>query len=286
MAGRVLVLGAGGLVGGALVRTGRVVGLDHAALDICDAEAVARALELHAPAAVINAAAQARVDLAEQEPERAWAVNAEAPGQLARLCAARGVRLVHLSTDYVLDEEGPGRLDEATPPRPRSTYARGKLAGEQAALEAGAVAVRVQWVYDPIHPGFFSRALAALDEGRPLRLVTDQRGSPTPAELLAPALLRAAEPGPAGLFHLATAGEATPWSWIAAAARLLDLPFGAEPVTRAELGGAWRPACSLLDSGRFARAFGLALPDWEEALARVLALRPPALSRRSRSRPR
>ncbi len=282
MGGSVLVLGAGGLVGSALVRTGRVYGLDRAALDITDPEAVASALDTLAPSAVINAAAQARVDEAEREPARAWRVNAQAPAALASACAERGIRLVHLSTDYVLDSEAPGRLDERTPPRPRSVYAASKRAGEEEALQHGAVVVRIQWVYAPGHAGFFTRSLRALADGAPLKLVVDQVGSPTPAELLAPALLRAAEPGPTGLYHLATTGEATPWTWIAAAAALLGLPFAAEPLTRATLGGAHRPARSLLDSARFNTTFGVGLPDWEEGLRQVLGAAPrPPLSPRA-----
>ncbi len=277
MAGSVLVLGAGGLVGSALVRAGQTLGRTRAQLDITDPRALEAALDEIQPRSVINAAAQARVDEAERDPGESERVNALAPATLARLCRARGLRLVHLSTDYVLDHEGPGRLSEDVPPRPRSAYARAKLAGEQAALAEGAVVVRVQWVYDPIHPGFFSRSIQRLARGETLRLVVDQLGSPTPAALLAPALLRAAEPGPTGLFHLATQGEASPWTWIAAAAQRLGLPLRAEPLTRAELGGAYRPARSLLDSARFRSAFGLALPDWEQALDEVLALRPPPL---------
>ncbi len=264
-----LVTGAGGLVGSALVAAGGVVGLDRAALDVTDPEAVARALDRWRPAAVINAAAQAGVDRAEREPERTFAVNAEAPGRLARLCRERGVALVHLSTDYVLDgPDRPGlRLDEDTPPRPRSTYARSKLAGERAALAEGATVVRVQWVYALDRPGFLRRSLLAMRRGEAVRLVTDQVGSPTPATVVARALLRvAADPRP-GLFHLACGGETTAWGWVEAAAERLGVPFRARPVTRAELGGAWRPARSCLDTARFARTWGEPPPRWEAALA-------------------
>lgn len=265
----ILVLGAGGLVGAALARQPSTVGLERAALDLRDPLAVARALDLYAPQAVLNAAARANVDGAERDPDDYFTTNGTAVGALARACRARGVRLVHLSTDYVLDHAS-GPLTEDLPAAPRSTYARTKLLGEQLALEAGAVVVRVQWVYHSGHAGFFTRSLRALAAGQPLRLVTDQRGCPTPADLLAPALLRAARGGPTGLFHLATTGEATPWDWIAAAAQALDLPFRASPALRADLGGAWRPARSCLDCTRFAAAFGLRLPDWETALVDAL----------------
>lgn len=267
--GNILVLGAGGLVGSALARLPGTVGRTRAQLDLRDADAVARALDRLRPAAVINAAARANVDGAERDPEDYRLTNGTAVGALARACATAGVRLVHLSTDYVLDADLPW-LTEDLPPTPRSTYARTKRLGEELALEAGAVVVRVQWVYHPGHPGFFTRCMRALFEGQTLSLVTDQVGCPTPAHLLAPALVVAARGGPRGLFHLATSGEATPWTWIAAGAAHLGLTLVANPVERAALGGAWRPARSCLHSGRFAAAFGVTLPPWQAALATAL----------------
>ena len=274
MDGPVLVLGAGGLVGGALAAREGVVGLTRAACDLTDIAAVTGALDRLAPAAVINAAAQAGVDRADREAAWSFEVNGHAVGRLARECASRGVRLVHLSTDDVLDEDGPGRLLESTPAAPKSIYARSKLLGEQLALDSGAVVVRVQWVYRPGAPGFFSRTLEALARGEEVALVTDQVGSPTPTDVLAPALLAAAAGAQLGLFHFACAGEATPWTWIATAAACRGLPLRARPTTRAALGGAWRPARSCLDATRFAETFGVEAPDWEGALRAAMAERP------------
>jgi len=270
----ILVTGARGLLGSALVRAGpaSVVGLGHAELDLTDAAGVAQALDRLRPQAVINAAAQAGVDRAEQAVEQTQAVNHHAVAALARACRQRGIRLLHIGTDYSLrGPDEPGRyLEEDQPPDPQGVYATSKSAGEQAALAEGAVVVRVQWVYHPGHPGFFTRSLQALAQGAPLRLVTDQVGAPTPAALLAPALLHAALGGPTGLFHLACQGETTPWGWIQAAAAHLGLPWRAQPILRASLGGAPRPARSVLDSRRFATTFGLQLPDWRQALVQVL----------------
>lgn len=270
MAGPTIATGAGGLLGRALVEAG-AVGLARRDLDICDRDAVERALDALRPAAVVNAAAQAGVDLADREPERTWQTNTTAVGDLARSCQERGIRLVHLSTDYVLDNSAADLLRESEPPNPRSTYARSKLAGEALALAAGAVVVRVQWVYRPGHPGFFTRCLDGLARGDTLDLVTDQVGTPTPAVPLAAALMVGAAGGPAGLFHLACAGEASAWSWIEAAAAMAGLPFRARPIQRAALAGAWRPARSCLDSGHFGRSFGVRLPAWQDALADALS---------------
>jgi dTDP-4-dehydrorhamnose reductase len=270
MAGPTIATGAGGLIGHALVGSG-AVGLARRDLDICDRVAIARALDTLRPSAVVNAAAQAGVDLADREPERTWQTNGSAVGDLARSCQARGIRFVHLSTDYVLDNSAADLLDEAEAPNPQSTYARSKLAGEEHALAAGAVVVRVQWVYRPGHPGFFTRCLDGLARGDTLDLVTDQIGTPTPAIPLAAALLVAAAGGPTGLFHLACTGETSAWGWIEAAAATAGLPFRARPITRAALIGAHRPARSCLDSSHFARTFGVRLPPWQDALSDALS---------------
>lgn len=266
----VLVTGAGGLVGSALVRTGQVFGLDRTELDITDSAAVGRLLDIEKPTAIINAAAQASVDQADVDPAWTARVNGEAPGILARMAAQRGVRLVHLSTDYVLDDPDHDRLTEDLDPRPRSIYAESKLAGERAALEAGAVVVRLQWVYQPGARGFFNRAMASMSRGESVRLVTDQVGCPTPASLLAPALLQIAHSGPVGLFHLATQGEASAWEWMQAGALALGVPFVAEPALRSDFSGAHRPARSVLDSTKAEQAWGIRLPNWREALQTVV----------------
>ena len=268
---RVLVTGAGGLVGSALVRSGKVTGLTRAQLDITDSAAVAHALDEHRPSAIINAAAQAGVDRADAEPEWTYAVNAEAPAVMAELARDRGIRLVHLSTDYVLDSPERERLSEMEETRPRSTYARTKLDGEAAVLAGGGTVVRLQWVYSPLGSGFFNRALAKMAAGEVVRLVTDQVGCPTPAELVAPALLTIAGGGPSGLFHLATRGEATAHAWISAGAEAAGIPLQAEPASRADFVGAHRPARSVLDSTKVEQTFGVSLPHWRDALQTVMA---------------
>jgi len=262
----ILVTGAGGLVGSALMRTGEVRGLTRADLDITDEAAIQETLHQLGPAVVINAAAQARVDRADTDPEGSMAVNGTAPGTLARACQDRGIRLIHLSTDYVLDAPEASRLTEDLAPNPRSTYAQTKLVGERAALDAGAVVVRLQWVYQPRQPGFFTRALESMAAGVTVGLVTDQVGCPTPAAEVSTALLAAAQGEACGLYHLACSGETSAQGWIARGAARAGIALLARPVTRAELGGAHRPARSCLDSSRFEAAFGVQMPAWGEAL--------------------
>ena len=259
------------VVGGALVRTGEVTGLTRLELDITDTDAVHAALDAHGPSSLINAAAQAGVDRSDAEPEWTQAVNATAPGVLARACQDRGIRLVHLSTDYVLDAPEVDRLTEDLAPNPRSTYAQSKLVGERAALDCGALVVRLQWVYQPRQPGFFTRAIESMAAGNKVRLVTDQVGCPTPAEVVGPALIKAARSDISGLYHLACHGEATAYDWIARGAMQAGVALKAERITRDALTGAHRPARSCLDPSRFETSFEVRMPHWEAALDMAMA---------------
>jgi dTDP-4-dehydrorhamnose reductase len=246
------------------------IGFKRQDLDIRDRDAVERVLDRTRPSAIINAAAQAKVDLAEVESKRTWQVNAEAPGLLARLANDRGIRCVHLSTDYVLDSPEEERLSEKILPNPRSAYAKSKLAGEQEVLSSDGTVVRLQWVYQPGLGGFFNRALDSMQQGKSIRLVTDQVGCPTPAALLAPALLTIATGSATGLFHLATQGEATAYEWLKAAARAGNVPFTGIEAKRSDFNGAYRPARSVLDSSKVEMVFGVRLPEWRTALQTVM----------------
>ena len=143
--------------------------------------------------------------------------------------------------------------------------------GERGALDSGAVVVRLQWVYQPRQPGFFTRAIESMAAGNPVSLVTDQVGCPTPAEVVAPALLKAARGEAVGLFHLACRGEATAYDWIARGARQAGVGLNAQRITRADLPGAHRPARSCLDSSRFEATFEVRMPHWEAALDTAMA---------------
>ena len=214
----ILVTGAGGLLGSALTARG-CNGLYRKSLDICDIDSIDAALDRHQPLTVINAAAQANVNLAETETERSFAVNGHAVKHLAAACNTRGIRLIHISSDYVLDSPQTPFLHENLPTNPQSIYAESKLMGEEFALEAGQTAVRICWVYRPGHPNFFTKALQRLHQGLPLSLVIDQVGSPSYVGVLCDGLLAASEPGlPRGLYHLSCTGETTAEGWIGAAA--------------------------------------------------------------------
>jgi len=295
---RIGVLGAGGQLGRGLVRgilsaSDLSLAFPATRRDIDLARtggAVAWLSEREAAGAagvdvVLNAAAYTKVDACESDSARAYQVNALAPAEWARALAERDIRFIHVSTDYVFPGDGRRPYREEDPSDPRSVYGASKRAGEIAVLASDprALVVRTSWIFGPGR----NFVQAILEQARtrrtgeaegPLRVVDDQRGSPTSAADLAKALLQIArrmgegESGLAGLLHLCNAGETT---WFGFARRILELAGYAEVAiervaTSAFPSAAARPAYSVLDCER-AWALGLALRPWPEALAEHLA---------------
>ena len=282
---RWVVTGSQGQLGRALVsaltrRGESVLGLDHAALDISDPEAVKARFEAFGepPETVFNAAAFTHVDRCERETETAHRINGVAPGLLAEACRAVGARLVHVSTDYVFAGDASRPYTETDPPDPRSAYGRSKLEGEGRVLAASDafLVARTSWIFG--HGRNF--LVAILEQARarrsgeaegPLRVVDDQKGRPTWAVDLAEALLALALHGARGLYHVANQGVAS-W-WDLARACLDESGFedlAVERIATAELDlPAPRPAWSVLDCGR-AEGLGVRPRHWREALAAYL----------------
>jgi dTDP-4-dehydrorhamnose reductase len=287
----VFVTGAGGQVAWELERRAAAAQLSIKAvgiaqLDITDAAAVHAAVAAAAPRLVINAAAYTAVDKAESEKDLAFAVNRDGPGHLAAACAARDIPLVHISTDYVFngDSEDPYFEDDAT--APLGVYGASKLAGEAAvrAFLDRHVIVRTAWVYG-VHGHNFVKTMLRLGAERELvRVVADQRGSPTFAGDLADALLvlsrrliKEAPPEEAyGTFHYTGGGAVT---WHGFAEKIFDLAapkLGRRPkvdaITTVEYPTpAKRPANSVLDCSKIARIHGIMQRPWEAALREMLA---------------
>ena len=285
----VLVFGAAGQVGRELVDLRwpgglRAVGLDRAAADITDSGAVARALAAARPALVVNAAAYTAVDKAEQDETRALAVNRDGAANLAGACAARSLKLIHLSTDYVFDGSKQGAYLEHDQVCPLGVYGASKQAGEAAIrdLLSQHVILRTAWVFG-VHGNNFVRTMLRLGAERPaLRIVADQQGCPTEAADIARAVARIAAtllgaPGPDqfGTFHFA--GQ-PPTSWYGFAQEIFrrveavgrPVPALGAITTADYPTPARRPVNSVLDSGKLARLYGIAPCDWRAALDRVL----------------
>jgi dTDP-4-dehydrorhamnose reductase len=269
---RVLVTGAGGQLGRALAGAlpgHEAIGVDRGALDVADRDAVRRILAAHAPQVVINAAAYNEVDRAEAEPEAAFQGNAIGPRNLAEATAERGIAIAHISTDYVFDGEAHRPYLESDTPNPLSVYGRSKRAGEEAVVAANPrhFLVRTAWLYSANGQNFPNtmRALAARGT---LRVVDDQRGSPTWVPHLAEALARLVVSGDFGVYHRAGAGDA---SWYELA-RALFSGLGSDVALEAVASDAFprparRPRYSVLGTER-----GLGLPPWQDGLAQYVSL--------------
>jgi dTDP-4-dehydrorhamnose reductase len=238
-------------------------------------------LDAVAPAQVINAAAYTAVDKAETDRDAAFRANAEAPGVIARWCAAHAVPLVHYSTDYVFDGQGhaPYAADAAT--APLGVYGHSKLAGE-AAIRAAAgrhLIFRTAWVYAAHGHNFLRTMLRLGAERDTLRVVADQIGTPTPAALIADVTAQALRhpAGLSGTWHLTATGQ-TSWHGFAEAIFAQAVAHGllAKAPQVQAIGSAdyptpaARPAYSCLDVSSLQRDFGIALPDWRDGLAQVI----------------
>lgn len=246
---------------------------------------VGRAIEAHRPDAVVNAAAFTGVDQAEDEPERAYRINADAAGEAAAAARSAGAPIVQVSTDYVFSGEQEGAYREDAPTGPTGVYGATKLAGEEQVRAANPdhLIVRSAWVYSPFERNFVKSIMAAAEQRNRLTVVDDQRGSPTSALDLAGAILhlldewrRGSGTGLGETYHVAGSGE-TSWCGLAQeimdCCRALDLPTATvTPIRTSDWPTrARRPRNSVLDSGKFERDFGLRLPDWRESVAEVVA---------------
>ncbi|HUG36078.1 MAG TPA: dTDP-4-dehydrorhamnose reductase [Candidatus Limnocylindrales bacterium] len=274
---RILVTGAEGLLGTALVAEARsrgheLMGLGRGALDVTDAPAVRDALEAAGPDAVVHCAAYTAVDRAEAEPELARAVNRDGTRYVAEAAAGVGAGLVYVSTDYVFDgqKRSPYLPDDA--PRPLSVYGRTKLEGEEAVRQAGgeALVVRTSWLYGP-SSGFVPAILRRARAGQALHVVDDQRGRPTWAPHAAAALLDLLESGALGTWHVAGQGECTWFELAREALELEGLGVGLDPISTAEYGAAApRPSYSVLDLEATEARIGRSLPHWRQGLRACL----------------
>jgi dTDP-4-dehydrorhamnose reductase len=279
---RVLITGGGGQLASdlelLLPDAAEVLAPSHAQLDITDDAAVESVFTALRPRIVFNCAAFHNVDVCEREEEEAFAVNARAVKQLAARCAKADAQLVHLSTNYVFDGTDGEPYDEDALPNPRSIYAISKLAGEHAALTyaPGALVVRTAGLYGLHGSGskggnFVTRMVARAREQGALKVVADQRLTPTFTADLAAGILAAVERGVTGTLHITNSG-ATSWhGFTEAIVELAGIEVLVEPgITTLAPGGADRPLNGVLRSSASERAGLALLRPWRTALADYL----------------
>lgn len=285
----IVVVGAAGQVGRELQRAlegkGCVLAWDRAAMDLTNVDRVRRALRDLRPAIVINAAAYTAVDLAEQQPDVARHVNAVVPQLLAEEAERAGAMLVHYSTDYVFDGRGTRPYREDDPTGPLGVYGATKLAGDRAILATGARAwiFRVAWVFGGHGKNFLRTIRRLANEREELRIVADQRGTPTWSRAIAEATVRAIElieargehgPQP-GVYHMASRGDDTTWfdfaTAIVAGERRERTPRVVPIATADYPTPAARPGYSVLDASKLSEEFGIELTPWRSQLADCIA---------------
>jgi dTDP-4-dehydrorhamnose reductase len=275
---RILVLGANGKIGRAVLARASaarvaVFGLTRRELDILDRRAVGDILARIDAPIVVNAAAYTAVDRAEKEPAATFRVNRDRAGWVAEACARQNRVLVHLSTDYVFDGVKGAPYDVDDPVSPINVYGASKAAGEMLVQAAGGdhVILRTAWVHAPWGNNFVRSVIARARAGQPLRVVCDQRGSPTAATEVARAVLLLTErlPDPAllGIHHWAGSGVASWFDVATTALQALRTAGGpavaAEPIGTADWPtAARRPPYSVLECGRLIGLLGAAPADW------------------------
>jgi len=304
----ILLIGKNGQVGGELSHLlpslGEVVAPDRGQVDLSKPSDVSQIIrEIH-PQIIVNAAAYTAVDQAQTDEAMALAINAEAPGLMAREAKEIGAALVHYSTDYVFDGSKKTPYEETDPTNPINVYGKTKLAGEEAIRGAGIphVIFRTAWVYATRGRNFLLTILRLASEREELKIVSDQIGAPTCASDIAAATSKVLagllkENGDrssfskiSGTYHM-TAGGLTTWFDFANAIleKAVQAPQGASwfsavtkgrplttrrviPITTEEFrAAAPRPAYSVLSNSRLAQTFGLELSDWRAQLSRCFA---------------
>jgi dTDP-4-dehydrorhamnose reductase len=285
---KILVTGRSGQVGGELQTALQGLGdvlvvLDRVQMDLSSADAIRKVIRAERPAIIVNAAAYTAVDLAESEPERAHAINAQAPGVIAEEAKKLGAALIHYSTDYVYDGNKPSAWVETDATGPLSVYGKTKLAGEQAIVAVGPthLILRTSWVYGLTGKNFLLTMLKLAQSRAELSIVSDQIGAPTWSRTIATAtaaiLKKTGSPDSlselSGIYHLSAGGQT---SWYGFAEKIFSHPLVTQKPALKAIGTteyptpARRPINSVMNTGKFEQNFGK-LPFWDDALADCLS---------------
>lgn len=245
-------------------------------LDLTDLKAVERVVISDDITHIVNCAGYTAVDRAEEEKLQCTAVNVDAVKNLARVADANGVKIIHISTDYVFDGEACRPYSESDKVNPSSQYGTTKRKGETAllALAPESIIIRTQWLYSPYGSNFVKTILKRASDAAPLRVVTDQVGTPTYAADLAKAIYKIlrSHQWVEGIYHYSDSGVA---SWYDFAKAILELSgqgnIAVEPIPTSDYPTvAARPFYSVLDKQRICATYGVETPYWRDSLAECL----------------
>ena len=281
----VLITGGSGQLGMAIHHTSAdspnsYIVASHDEMDICNAESIVETIERHCIDTIINCAAYTNVDGAEDNEAIATEINGKAVATLAQICHDRGIKLIHISTDYLFggDRGRTTPYTESDPIAPINAYGRSKAMGEIEVVKHGGVVIRTSWLYAPWGKNFVHTILRLAKEHTELSVVDDQRGTPTSALGLARMLVTIIDNGAIeqmqGIYHYCDKGETT-WH-----------EFAKEIITQAEIESctiracstaecnmrAERPAYSALSTERIATIKGVEIAPWQERLKEVITI--------------
>jgi len=251
-------------------------------LDLQDEKTVLPALKRVSPDVIVAAAAYTAVDEAEKQPELAYSINASGSAYVAQAAAILSVPVIYISTDYVFDGSKKSFYTEDDQPSPINVYGHTKLAGERAIIASGGrnIIVRTSWVFSPYGKNFVRSMLKLAEDRKEVRVVADQKGTPTSARDIAEAVLTIAErfseeTNTGDVFNVSCTGAAT-WAQLArrvfqTSCRLGGPSADVEEIASSEFPTlAVRPSNSCLDNSKFACRFGLTFPRWEQRADEVV----------------
>jgi dTDP-4-dehydrorhamnose reductase len=279
---KIVILGAGGRLGAALLREYRdkfdVVGFNHTQLNLSDLGAVREKLRNTSFDILINAAGFTKVDLCETQPDRAFLINAEAPRVVAEICDEKNARLIHFSTDYVFDGAKCEPYTEEDQASPISVYGESKLAGENNVLAAKSqnLVVRVSWVFGPDRPSFIDAMVQQAQENYEVDAVADKFSTPTYTLDIAAMLPRVFDGNVSGgILHFANAGQCS-WreyaQWAVDCCLEAGLPLRVKTIGVRKLLDmanwiARRPVYSVLSTAKYTKLTGISPRTWREAVS-------------------
>ncbi len=279
---RILITGGKGMLARAFAKRLQPMDLnvtvaDRSAFDVTDEASCISFFDKIKPTLVINCAAYTKVDLAEKEHAQADAVNGDAVKNLAKLCQSTGAMLVHFSTDYVFDGTVNTPLQPSDPIGPLSYYGKSKLRGEQCLQQFPPerwLILRTAWLYGPGGPCFPATMINVARQGKPLKVIDDQHGTPTFTYDLVDATLELIHrQAPSGIWHLTNSGQTT---WYDFTAAIFD-EFGLTTDLSRTTSAAWkalkpdsapRPGYSVLDLSAYESFTRQQMPGWRDALHR------------------